>query len=66
MVRDAAFDYLAEAESVLLMAPTDCVTDEAFLLRGCLSALVAIARMKYDEGCPQCEVMGTCPRHMKA
>ncbi|MFJ8188076.1 hypothetical protein [Streptomyces sp. NPDC096105] len=47
--RDAAFDYLAEAESTLLgFNRVDLMTDEAALLRGCLSALVSIARQMYD------------------
>lgn len=49
--RDTNLDYLAEAESVLQgYARERLVTDEAYLLRGCLYALVSIARMIYDAG----------------
>jgi hypothetical protein len=51
MAHDAAFEYLADAEETLLnYSGASMVTDEAVLLRGCLSALVSIARQLYDRG----------------
>jgi hypothetical protein len=49
--RDQELEYLAEAESVLQgYEGTELVTDEAYLLRGCLYALVSIARQVYNAG----------------
>lgn len=49
--RDAELEYLAKAESVLIQYQGDrLITDEAYLLRGCLFALVSIARQMYNAG----------------
>ena len=46
-------DYLARAESILTnYSGASLVSDEAYLLRGCLYALVAIARQQYAAGHP--------------
>ncbi|MFL6116761.1 MAG: hypothetical protein ACJ786_36205 [Catenulispora sp.] len=51
---DAAFEYLARAESTLLdYSSAQLVNDEAELLRGCLSALVTIARLQYEAHGPE-------------
>lgn len=49
--RDAAFDYLSQAEDTLIHYGSvgPLVTDEAYLLRGCLAALTSIARQMYDQ-----------------
>lgn len=49
--RDQELEYLGKAESVLQDYEGDnLVTDEAYLLRACLYALVSIGRMIYDAG----------------
>lgn len=49
MTGGANFDYLADAEETLLrFSGVELVSDDADLLRGCLSALVSIARQMYD------------------
>lgn len=73
---DRAHDYLAEAEDTILRYPygTQFVTDEAFLLRGCLAALTSIALTVYEAaptkeaapptpGFPPDHDCRDCPKH---
>lgn len=49
VTRDEAVEYLARAQGVLIQYNrAELISDEAELLRGCLFALVSIARQMYD------------------
>lgn len=65
--QDRPHDYLSEAEDVLGRYPyrgahsPDLITDEAYLLRGCLAALTCIAFLMYEASPPLEEPQKAAP-----